>query len=50
MMQVQKRDKDLLQYIIFLRMTPVLPNIFINIASPIVNVPLLPFALGERPC
>lgn len=45
--QVEKRKGDLLNYIIFLRVTPLLPNIFINIASPVVNVPILPFALGE---
>lgn len=45
--QVQKRKGNLLNYIIFLRVTPLLPNIFINIASPVVNVPITPFALGE---
>ncbi|BDA42227.1 Transmembrane protein 41 homolog [Coccomyxa sp. Obi] len=44
--EVQKRKGDLLNYIIFLRVTPLLPNIFINIASPVVNVPIFPFALG----
>ncbi len=46
--QVEKRNGDLLNYIIFLRVTPLLPNIFINIASPVVNVPIFPFALGEN--
>ena len=45
--EVQKRRSDMLNYIIFLRVTPLLPNTFINLASPIVGVPLLPFALGE---
>lgn len=36
----------MLNYVIFLRVTPILPNIFINIASPVVNVPIGPFALG----
>ncbi|CAL8468082.1 g7621 [Coccomyxa elongata] len=44
--EVQKRKGNLLNYIIFLRVTPLLPNIFINIASPVVNVPISPFALG----
>lgn len=35
-----------LNYILFLRVTPLLPNTFINVCSPIVGVPLLPFALG----
>jgi uncharacterized membrane protein YdjX (TVP38/TMEM64 family) len=45
--EVAKRRHDLLSYIIFLRVTPMLPNVFINVASPIVGVPLLDFALGE---
>ena len=47
-LQVDRRRGDLFNYIIFLRVTPLLPNIFINIASPVVDVPLRPFALGER--
>jgi uncharacterized membrane protein YdjX (TVP38/TMEM64 family) len=45
--QVTKRKDDLLNYVIFLRVTPLLPNTFINVASPVVGVPLLPFMLGE---
>lgn len=37
-----------MNYMLFLRMTPLLPNIFINMASPIVGVPLHIFALGGR--
>jgi hypothetical protein len=44
--EVRARDDDLLAYIIFLRVTPILPNTFINVASPIVGVPLLPFFFG----
>ena len=33
-------------YIIFLRITPFLPNWFINVVSPIISVPLTPFYLG----
>ena len=46
--QVERRKGELLGYIVFLRITPILPNIFINIASPVVNVPIGPFALGEH--
>ncbi|RDX67717.1 putative membrane protein, partial [Mucuna pruriens] len=37
--QVAKRRKGLLNYMLFLRLTPTLPNTFINFASPIVDVP-----------
>ena len=33
-------------YIFFLRVTPFLPNTFINVASPVVNVPYFAFLLG----
>lgn len=45
--EVAARSHDLLSYIIFLRVTPILPNVFINVASPIVGVPLREFFLGE---
>ncbi|KAK8383467.1 hypothetical protein O3P69_015739 [Scylla paramamosain] len=44
--KVDKQRDNLLFYIIFLRITPFLPNWFINITSPIINVPLWPFWLG----
>ncbi|KAG7166213.1 Transmembrane protein 41B-like [Homarus americanus] len=44
--KVDKQRDNLLFYIIFLRITPFLPNWFINISSPIINVPLWPFWLG----
>ncbi|KAL7074230.1 hypothetical protein ACQ4LE_006415 [Meloidogyne hapla] len=44
--EVQKQGDHLLNYIIFLRITPILPNWFINLASPIVDVPLIPFFFG----
>eukprot|EP00877_Chromochloris_zofingiensis_P012554 jgi/Chrzof1/7552/Cz02g28050.t1 len=44
--QIAKRKNDLLNYIIFLRVTPILPNTFINVASPIVGVPLYHFIVG----
>lgn len=44
--QVSKRREKLLNYILFLRVTPTLPNTFINLASPIVDVPYHTFLLG----
>ncbi|CAN7013413.1 hypothetical protein BRARA_K00486 [Brassica rapa] len=37
--QVARRKDGLLNYMLFLRLTPTLPNTFINVASPIVDVP-----------
>ncbi|XVF52331.1 hypothetical protein PTKIN_Ptkin05aG0010100 [Pterospermum kingtungense] len=37
--QVAQRRESLLSYMLFLRLTPTLPNLFINVASPIVDVP-----------
>lgn len=31
---------------VFLRITPILPNWFINLSAPVIGVPLVPFALG----
>ncbi|KAK1304776.1 putative membrane protein [Acorus calamus] len=44
--QVAKRRKKLLNYMLFLRVTPTLPNTFINMASPIVDVPYHTFFLA----
>lgn len=44
--QVDKHRNELLSYILFLRMTPFLPNWFINLVAPVIGVPLYPFALG----
>ncbi|KAM3379652.1 putative membrane protein [Capsicum galapagoense] len=44
--QVAKRREGLLNYMLFLRVTPTLPNTFINVASPIVDVPYHIFLLG----
>ncbi|MEE6498743.1 hypothetical protein FKM82_003218 [Ascaphus truei] len=44
--QVERHREHLINYIIFLRITPFLPNWFINITSPIINVPLKVFFLG----
>jgi len=44
--QVQRHRGNMLSYIIFLRITPFLPNWFINIVSPVIGVDLRPFWLG----
>ncbi|VAH51642.1 unnamed protein product [Triticum turgidum subsp. durum] len=41
-----KRREKLLNYMLFLRVTPTLPNTFINLASPIVDVPFHTFLLA----
>lgn len=46
--EVAKQKSDMLSYIIFLRVTPILPNVFINVASPIVGVPFLEFMFGKQ--
>lgn len=43
---VQNKKSDMLFYMIFLRVTPIVPNWFINLASPLINIPALPFILG----
>ncbi|XP_021348011.1 transmembrane protein 41B-like isoform X2 [Mizuhopecten yessoensis] len=43
---VNRHREHLLNYIIFLRITPFLPNWFINITAPVINVSLLPFFFG----
>jgi len=44
--QVDRHKNHLFNYIIFLRITPMLPNWFINITSPLVDVPLKTFFIG----
>jgi uncharacterized membrane protein YdjX (TVP38/TMEM64 family) len=44
--QVSAHRDHLFNYILFLRITPFLPNWFINIASPVIDVPLFPFFWG----
>jgi len=46
-LKVDRQRGNLLSYIIFLRITPFLPNWFINIVSPVIGVPLMPFAFGS---
>lgn len=43
---VNKHRDSILNYMLFLRMTPFLPNWFINIVAPCIDVPLFPFWLG----
>uniref|UniRef100_A0A1D1YD80 Putative membrane protein At4g09580 n=2 Tax=Anthurium amnicola TaxID=1678845 RepID=A0A1D1YD80_9ARAE len=44
--EVAKRKEKLLNYMLFLRITPSLPNTFINVASPIVDIPFHIFFLA----
>lgn len=44
--QVERHRDELLSYMLFLRMTPFLPNWFINLVAPVIGVPLVPFAVG----
>ncbi|XP_077518031.1 transmembrane protein stas [Amblyomma americanum] len=44
--QVGNHRDNLLNYMIFLRVTPFVPNWFINIAAPVIDVPIAPFFLG----
>ncbi|KAF8380713.1 hypothetical protein HHK36_028203 [Tetracentron sinense] len=44
--QVAERRERLLNYMLFLRVTPTFPNTFINVASPIVDVPYHIFFLA----
>lgn len=44
--EIAKRNDKLLNYMLFLRITPTLPNTFINLASPIVDIPFHIFFLA----
>ncbi|KAF5725609.1 hypothetical protein HS088_TW23G00334 [Tripterygium wilfordii] len=44
--EIGKRREKLLNYMLFLRITPSLPNLFINLASPIVDIPFHIFFLA----
>lgn len=44
--QVKKHNDNMFSYIMFLRITPFLPNWFINVCAPLVDVPLVPFWAG----
>lgn len=43
---VNKHRSNIFNYMLFLRITPFLPNWFINIAAPVVGVPIFPFWMG----
>lgn len=45
-LQVAGHHENMLWYIMFLRITPFLPNWFINLASPVIGVKLMPFFFG----
>lgn len=44
--EVQRRRRGLLYYLLFLRITPVVPAWFVNVASPIVSIPFRDFFLA----
>lgn len=44
--RVGKNKGSLFYYMLFLRLTPLLPNWFINVASPVVGVPVSTFGLA----
>ncbi|KAL8172572.1 hypothetical protein V2J09_024376 [Rumex salicifolius] len=44
--EIAKHKEKLLNYMLFLRVTPSLPNLFINLASPIVDIPFHVFFLA----
>jgi uncharacterized membrane protein YdjX (TVP38/TMEM64 family) len=44
--RVQANKSSLFFYMLFLRFTPLVPNIVVNIASPLVGMPFKQFALG----
>uniref|UniRef100_A0A7S3JEZ3 Transmembrane protein 41A n=1 Tax=Euplotes harpa TaxID=151035 RepID=A0A7S3JEZ3_9SPIT len=44
--KIEEHRENLFWYLLFLRITPLLPNWFINISSPILDIPLLYFVLA----
>jgi uncharacterized membrane protein YdjX (TVP38/TMEM64 family) len=44
--QVDSHRSSIFNYLLFLRITPLLPNWFINLASPVLGIPYKPFALA----
>jgi uncharacterized membrane protein YdjX (TVP38/TMEM64 family) len=44
--QVDRRRRNLFNFLLFLRITPFLPNFFINLASPLLGVPLQTFVVA----
>ena len=51
--EMRRHSSHMLNYMLFVRVTPVLPHWFVNLASPIVGVPFLAFlvatAIGHQP-
>eukprot|EP00191_Tetraselmis_sp_GSL018_P005998 CAMPEP_0177616798 /NCGR_PEP_ID=MMETSP0419_2-20121207/24420_1 /TAXON_ID=582737 /ORGANISM="Tetraselmis sp., Strain GSL018" /LENGTH=202 /DNA_ID=CAMNT_0019115025 /DNA_START=660 /DNA_END=1268 /DNA_ORIENTATION=- len=45
--RVLRHRRHLTNYLLFLRLTPLLPNWFINIAAPVVGIPYREFFLGS---
>jgi uncharacterized membrane protein YdjX (TVP38/TMEM64 family) len=43
---VEANRHNLVFYLLFLRVSPLLPNWFINIASPVIGVPLKDFVIA----
>lgn len=43
---VEENYNRLFYFVIFLRLTPLVPNWFVNLSSPIVGIPLSKFYLG----
>ena len=46
MRQIRKNNDNLMYYLLFLRITPLLPNWFVNVSSPIVGIPVSKFVLA----
>ena len=44
--EVAKRRNNLLNYMLFLRITPFVPNTFVNVVSPVVEIPIHIFAFA----
>lgn len=44
--KIKDQHGNLFWYLLFLRITPLLPNWFINISSPILDIPLVYFVLA----
>ena len=43
---IKNQRDNLFYYLLFLRITPLLPNVFINVSSPILGIPYITFALA----
>lgn len=44
--QLDKQKHNLIFYLLFMRITPILPNIFLNVACPLLGVPYVKFLLA----